>query len=106
ERAAGEAFLAELRALEPEISVVVAYGQILRPEVLDLPPHGSVNIHASLLPELRGAAPVHWAIIRGYETTGVTIMRLEPGLDTGPILHQVAEPIRADESMSELAMRL
>jgi methionyl-tRNA formyltransferase len=106
ERASGEAFLAEIRALDPEVSVVVAYGQILRPEVLALPPHGSINIHGSLLPELRGAAPVHWAVIRGHETTGVTIMRMEEGLDSGPILFQVPEEIRPDESMSDVAMRL
>src|SRR5690606_16219595 len=79
---------------------------ILKPEVLDLPPHGSLNIHASLLPELRGAAPVHWAIIHGYEVTGVTIMRMEEGLDSGPILHQVEERIRPDEAMRDLAGRL
>jgi methionyl-tRNA formyltransferase len=106
ERAVGDEFLGELRALEPEISVVVAYGQILAPEVLSVPAHGSVNIHASLLPELRGAAPVHWAIIHGYQTTGVTIMRMEAGLDSGPILHQVEEPIGADESMTDLSTRL
>jgi methionyl-tRNA formyltransferase len=88
------------------MSVVVAFGQILPPEVLELPPLGSVNIHASLLPELRGAAPVHWSIIRGFDTTGVTIMRMEAGLDAGPILFQVPEPIRPDESMAELAERL
>jgi methionyl-tRNA formyltransferase len=106
ERAKGPEFLEQLRKLEPEVSVVVAYGQILVPEVLDLPPNGSINIHASLLPELRGAAPIHWAIIRGLQTTGVTIMRMEAGLDSGPILHQVEEPIRADESMRDLARRL
>lgn len=106
ERARGEEFLAEIRGLEPEVSVVVAFGQILTPEVLELPPLGSINIHASLLPELRGAAPVHWAIIRGGDTTGVTIMKMEKGLDAGPILHQVQEPIRPDESMAELARRL
>lgn len=106
ERARGEEFLAQLRALEPEISVVVAYGQILRPEVLALPPRGSINVHASLLPELRGAAPVQWAIIRGYETTGITIMRMDEGLDSGPILYHVAEPIRADETGGDLALRL
>jgi methionyl-tRNA formyltransferase len=105
-RASGDAFLAELRALEPEISVVVAYGQLLRPEVLELPPRGSINVHASLLPELRGAAPVQWAIARGYETTGVTIMRMEAGLDSGPMLLAVEEPILPDESGSELAARL
>lgn len=106
EKARGDDFLGELRALEPDISVVVAFGQILRPEVLELPPLGSVNIHASLLPELRGAAPIHWAIIRGYDTSGVSIMRMEAGLDSGPVLFQVAEPIRADESTTELAGRL
>lgn len=106
ERAHGPEFLASIAALEPEVSVVVAYGQILRPEVLELPKYGSLNIHASLLPELRGAAPVHWAVIRGYDTTGVSIMRMEEGLDSGPVLFQVAEPIRADESMGELATRL
>jgi methionyl-tRNA formyltransferase len=106
ERARGEEFLEQLRALEPEVSVVVAYGQILRPEVLSLPKHGSLNIHASLLPELRGAAPIHWAVIRGFDVSGVTIMRMEEGLDSGPILFQVPEPIRPDEAMSDVAMRL
>jgi methionyl-tRNA formyltransferase len=106
ERASGEAFLAELRALDPDISVVVAFGQILKPEVLDLPRHGSVNIHGSLLPELRGAAPVQWAVIRGHDTSGVSIMRMDAGLDSGPVLFQVAEPIRPDESAAELALRL
>ncbi|HUE97283.1 MAG TPA: methionyl-tRNA formyltransferase [Longimicrobiaceae bacterium] len=106
ERPHGPEFEAELGALAPEISVVVAYGQILRQEILDLPTRGSVNIHASLLPALRGAAPVHWAIIHGYQTTGVTIMQMEAGLDAGPVLHQVEEPIRPDESMSDLGMRL
>jgi methionyl-tRNA formyltransferase len=106
ERARGDEFIEELRSLEPEISVVIAYGQILTSEVLAVPKRGSVNIHASLLPELRGAAPVQWAIIRGYETTGVTIMQMGPGLDSGPVLLQVPEPIRADETGSELAGRL
>jgi methionyl-tRNA formyltransferase len=106
ERARGDAFLAEIRALEPDISVVVAYGQILRPEVLSVPPRGSINIHASLLPELRGAAPIQWAVIRGYEESGVSIMQMEEGLDSGPVLMQVVEPIRPDETGSDLAMRL
>lgn len=105
-RARGEEFMEEIRRLRPEVSVVVAYGQILPEEVLALPEHGSINIHASLLPELRGAAPVHWAIIHGHETTGVSIMRMEAGLDSGPVLFQVAEPIRPDESMSDLGRRL
>ncbi|HEY4576154.1 MAG TPA: methionyl-tRNA formyltransferase, partial [Thermoanaerobaculia bacterium] len=77
EKAHAPEFVAELRALAPDLSVVVAYGQILKPEVLSIPRLGSVNIHGSLLPELRGAAPVQWAIIRGMETAGVTIMRME-----------------------------
>ncbi len=106
ERADDAEFIASARALEPEVSVVVAYGQILKPEVLELPTFGSLNIHASLLPELRGAAPVHWAIIQGHEESGVSIMQMEAGLDSGPVLHQVRQPIRPDESMSDLAMQL
>ena len=106
ERASDPAFVRELQALEPDISVVVAYGQILRPEVLEVPTHGSINIHASLLPELRGAAPVQWAIIRGHDRSGVSIMRMEEGLDSGPVLYRVEEPIRPDESAAELGMRL
>lgn len=105
-RADDEAFKREIAELTPEISVVVAYGQILRPDVLALPKHGSINVHASLLPELRGAAPIHWAILRGLETTGISIMRMEEGLDSGPVLFQVEEPVRADESAGELGMRL
>lgn len=106
ERARGDEFMAQLRALEPDISVVVAFGQILKPEVLELPRFGSLNIHASLLPELRGAAPIQWAIVRGHAASGVTIMRMEAGLDSGPMLLQVEEPIEPDESASELALRL
>lgn len=106
ERARDPAFAAELRALEPEISVVIAYGQILSREVLDIPAQGSINAHASLLPELRGAAPINWAIVRGYEQTGVTIMRMVEQMDAGPILIQVEEPIGPDETASDLWTRL
>lgn len=106
EKAHDPAFVAELRALAPDLSVVVAYGQILKPEVLAVPRLGSVNIHGSLLPELRGAAPVQWAIIRGMETAGVTIMRMEAGLDSGPMLLRVEEPVEPDESACELSGRL
>lgn len=106
EKARDPEFAAKLRELAPDLSVVVAYGQILKPEVLDLPRLGSVNIHGSLLPELRGAAPVQWAIIRGKETTGVTIMRMDAGLDSGPMLLRVEEPIEPDESACELSARL
>ena len=105
-RPRGEGFLAELGALGPEISVVVAYGHILPPEVLALPPRGSVNVHASLLPTLRGAAPVNWAIIRGAARTGVTVMRMTDGMDEGPLLLQRSLPIGEDETASLLASRL
>jgi methionyl-tRNA formyltransferase len=106
ERAQGDEFLAELRALAPDISIVVAYGQILRREVLELPPRGSLNLHASLLPELRGAAPINWAIIRGHAVTGVTVMRMVERMDAGPILMQAPEPIGEDETASDLWARL
>ncbi|MEJ2215967.1 MAG: methionyl-tRNA formyltransferase [Gemmatimonadota bacterium] len=106
ERARGEPFMADLSALQPELSVVVAYGQILRPEVLEVPALGSVNVHASLLPELRGAAPVNWSIIRGYDTTGITVMRMIEAMDAGPILFQVPEPIGEWETATDLAARL
>src|SRR6185437_13991355 len=93
ERARGPEFMAALEELSPDISVVVAYGQILRREVLELPPRGSINVHASLLPELRGAAPINWAIMRGHTETGVTIMRMVEAMDAGPILMQVRESI-------------
>jgi methionyl-tRNA formyltransferase len=106
EQARGEAFLDQLRALEPELSVVVAYGQILRTEVLELPALGSINVHASLLPALRGAAPINWAIMHGHRTTGVTIMRMVLRMDAGPILLQVPEPIGEDETATDLTARL
>lgn len=106
ERARGQPFMGELAALEPELSVVVAYGQILRPEVLEVPAQGSINVHASLLPELRGAAPVNWCIIRGHDSTGITVMRMVEAMDAGPILFQVPEPIGAWETATDLAARL
>jgi methionyl-tRNA formyltransferase len=106
DRPRGEPFLDRLRALDPELSVVVAYGHILRREMLDLSPQGSINVHASLLPELRGAAPVHWAIARGHEVTGVTVMRMVEAMDAGPILLQIEEPIHPHETSTELSARL
>jgi methionyl-tRNA formyltransferase len=106
EKARDPDFIESIRALAPEISVVIAYGQILSREVLDLPARGSINAHASLLPELRGAAPINWAIVRGHETTGVTVMRMVEKMDAGPILLQVEEPIGADETASDLWLRL
>jgi methionyl-tRNA formyltransferase len=106
ERPRGEAFLDQLGSLEPDLSVVVAYGHILRPEVLELPPMGFLNVHASLLPELRGAAPVNWAIARGHVVTGVTVMRMVEAMDAGPVLHAIEEPILPGETASELSVRL
>jgi methionyl-tRNA formyltransferase len=106
ERPVGEDFLAALRALAPELSVVVAYGHILRREVLDVPPLGSLNVHASLLPELRGAAPINWAVARGHEDTGVSIMRMVEAMDAGPVLHAIREPILPGETATELSARL
>jgi methionyl-tRNA formyltransferase len=102
----GETFLQELRRLRPDISVVVAYGHILKPEVLEVPPGGSINVHASLLPELRGAAPVNWAILQGMETTGVSIIRMVEAMDAGPILLQTPEHIGPSETATELSTRL
>ncbi len=106
ERPRGQAFLDTLQALLPEISVVVAYGHILVPDVLELPDAGSVNVHASLLPELRGAAPVTWAVARGYDRTGVTVMRMSEGMDEGPILLQREVPIAEEDTASSLRSRL
>jgi len=100
------AFLQHLRELRPDIGVVVAYGHILKPELLQLPPRGMVNVHPSLLPELRGAAPVEWAIIRGHETTGVTIIQLDAGMDSGPILHKIPHRIEPDLTGGELSAHL
>jgi methionyl-tRNA formyltransferase len=102
----GEDFVGEFAALDPELSVVVAYGHILKPEILELPPLGSINVHASLLPELRGAAPVSWAIIRGYARSGVTIMRMVEAMDAGPVLFQIPEDIDDTETATELGTRL
>lgn len=102
ERPRGEAFISEIRELEPELSVVAAYGHILVDEVLAVPRHGSINVHASLLPELRGAAPVNWAVIRGHSHSGVTIMRMVRELDAGPILYRVATPLPDDITAGEL----
>ena len=87
EKPRGDPFLHELRATQPDISVVVAYGRLLPQVVIDLPPRGTLNIHGSLLPQLRGASPVEGAILAGYAETGVTIMRMVLALDAGPTLH-------------------
>ncbi|MFQ5419036.1 MAG: methionyl-tRNA formyltransferase, partial [Anaerolineae bacterium] len=97
---------APLRQWQPDIIIVAAFGQILRPHVLDLPPHGCLNIHASLLPRWRGASPIQHAILAGDAETGVTLMRMDVGLDTGPMFVQQAVPIRADETAATLHDRL
>ena len=106
EKPRGKAFLDEIRALEPELSVVISYGHILPKEVIDLPERGTVNVHASLLPKLRGAAPIQAAIREGFIETGVTIMRMVPALDAGPIILQARTPIAEDETAGELELRL
>jgi methionyl-tRNA formyltransferase len=106
ERPSAPEFVAELRAAAPDLSIVAAYGHILSQALLDVPPLGSVNVHASLLPALRGAAPIQRAILSGLTETGITIMRMDAGMDTGPILHQVRTPIAPDETGGELSIRL
>ncbi|MEG1458464.1 MAG: methionyl-tRNA formyltransferase [Acetivibrio sp.] len=81
-----EAFMKELKEWNPDVIVVIAFGQILPKALLELPKYGCINIHASLLPKLRGAAPIQWAVIQGEEKSGVTIMQMDPGIDTGDIL--------------------
>ena len=106
EKPKGDEFVAQLRALEPDLSVVVAYGHILPRAVIDLPPRGTLNIHASLLPALRGAAPIQAAIRDGLAETGVTIMQMVPALDAGPMVLKARTPILEDETAGELALRL
>jgi methionyl-tRNA formyltransferase len=97
---------AQLAAFAPEVAVVVAFGQILPQAVLDVPARGSINVHASLLPRYRGAAPIAWAIIRGERETGITTFQMDAGMDTGPLLLQRGTPIGPDETAGELAARL
>lgn len=97
---------AALGELRPELQVVVAFGQILPRTLIEIAPRGTINVHASLLPRLRGAAPIQWAIANGDARTGVTTMQLDEGLDTGPILLARAIPIGPDETAGELEPRL
>ncbi len=99
-------FAVDLAALGADLGVVVAYGHILKPEILAIPRLGMINVHASLLPALRGAAPIQWAILNGDETTGVSIMQMEAGLDSGPVYHQIETEVAADETGGELTERL
>jgi len=106
ERARSEAFVAELKELRPDLIVVAAYGQILPPTVLEIPPLGCLNVHASLLPNYRGAAPIQWAILNDESETGVTIMKMNAGLDTGDVLAQAATPIAPEDDAPSLHDRL
>ena len=98
----GDAFVERIGSLEPDVSVVAAYGEILSERVLEVPHRGSLNVHASLLPELRGAAPVNWAVIRGHDRSGVTVMRMVRELDAGPVLRQVEVELRPETTAGGL----
>ncbi len=101
-----EAIVAELAALEPDLMIVAAYGLILPQNVLDIPKHGCLNVHASVLPRWRGAAPIQAAILAGDEATGVSLMQMEAGLDSGPVFHIEMPDIASDETAGELHDRL
>lgn len=101
-----EDVVAELRSLEVELGVVVAYGALLRLPMLEAPAHGWINLHFSLLPKLRGAAPLQWAVLAGDAETGISIFRLEEGLDTGPVFAQRAVPIPPEATSGELLAEL
>ncbi len=98
--------LQKLHAWAPQLIVVAAFGQILKPTVLDIPQFGCINVHASLLPRWRGAAPIQAAILHGDENTGITIMRMDPGIDTGPILSQKSLPVYPQDTDASLSARL
>lgn len=106
EKLRGKAVMEQLRSYEPDFHIVAAYGQILRQAVLDLPTYGSINVHASLLPRWRGAAPIQAAILHGDHETGITIMQMDTGLDTGPMLKKQALPIAPDETGQSLHDKL
>jgi methionyl-tRNA formyltransferase len=99
-------FISELRELKPDLIVVVAYGQILPQSILDLPKFGCLNVHTSLLPKYRGASPIQSAILNGETETGVTIMKMDAGLDTGPILSMRRTPISPEDDSQTLHDRL
>lgn len=99
-------FLEVLKELNPEVIVVVAFGQLIPKAILELAPYGCINVHASLLPKYRGAAPIQWAVIDGEEETGVTIMRMDEGLDTGDMISKVTVPVFADETGGSLFDKL
>jgi methionyl-tRNA formyltransferase len=106
EKASDDSFCAQIRAREPDLIVVVAFGQILKKKLLDIPRWGVINVHASLLPNLRGAAPIQWAILNDEAKTGLTVMHMDEGMDTGPIISQEEIPVLKDETAGNLHDRL
>jgi len=106
QRAREESFIEQVRALAPDLIVVAAYGQILPQALLDVPRHGCLNVHTSLLPKYRGAAPIQWAILNGDAETGVTIMKMDAGLDTGAIVTEARTAIAAEDNAQTLHDRL
>lgn len=106
ERLKGTDFHEVVRALDPDVAVVAAYGRLLPPDLLAAPRHGCVNLHASLLPKYRGAAPAQWAIARGERVTGVSLMQMEVGLDTGPVFAKACVDIAPDETGESLLGKL
>lgn len=106
DRARDEEFIRQLASYKPEVCVVAAYGQILPAAILDMPEYGCINIHASLLPKYRGAAPIQWSIIDGEKETGVTIMRMDEGLDTGDMVMSESVEITAEETGGSLHDKL
>jgi methionyl-tRNA formyltransferase len=105
-RARNEDFVQEMRALRPELIVVAAYGQILPSRILEVPRFGCLNVHTSLLPKYRGAAPIQWAILNDESETGVTIMKMDAGMDTGPMLTEERTPISSADTSETLHDRL
>ena len=105
-KASSEEFAEKLKSYKPDIIVVVAFGQILKKNILELAKYGCVNVHASLLPKYRGASPIQWAVINGEEETGITIMQMDPGIDTGDIILQEKIKLAPDETAGSLFDRL
>jgi methionyl-tRNA formyltransferase len=106
ERIRGDDFLAELRSYEPDIIALTAYGNILPGSIINLPPLGTINVHGSLLPKYRGAAPIQWALIKGETETGITIMQMDEGVDTGDVLLQEKIPIAPADTTGKLFTKL
>ena len=106
QRARDEEFIEELKNLNPDVIVVVAYGQILPESILNIPKYGCINVHGSLLPKYRGAAPIQWAVIDGEKESGVTIMQMDEGLDTGDMIMKTEVPLSEDETGGSLHDKL